>query len=135
MSWSIHDKEFEAVLQLPASERYAYWIKRVADWEEIWSLSDNGWALSSDDDGNEAVPVWPHSRFAEACARDNWAGFRARIISLSDWLDAWIPGMIKDKRQVAVFPTPHKKSLFVAPERVRDDLREYLAEIGIEEGE
>jgi hypothetical protein len=32
------DKEFEAVFSLPAQRRYAYLLKRVVDWERIWSL-------------------------------------------------------------------------------------------------
>jgi hypothetical protein len=38
MTWVMDDKEFEAVLSLPAQRRYAYLLKRVADWERIWSL-------------------------------------------------------------------------------------------------
>jgi len=63
------NKEFEAVLSLSAQRRYAYLLKRVVDWERIWSLgTEEGWALSSDDEGHELVPVRPHERFAAACA-------------------------------------------------------------------
>src|SRR5215207_3374474 len=49
MTWVMDDKEFEAVLSLPAQPRYAYLLKRVVDWERIWSLgTQEGWALSSD---------------------------------------------------------------------------------------
>jgi hypothetical protein len=36
MTWVMDDKEFEAVLSLPAQRRYAYLLKRrVVDWERI----------------------------------------------------------------------------------------------------
>jgi len=44
MTWVMDDKEFEAVLSLPAQRRYAYLLKRVGDWERIWSLGTQaGW--------------------------------------------------------------------------------------------
>jgi hypothetical protein len=47
MTWVMDDKEFEAVFSLPAQRRYAYLLKRVVDWERIWSLgTQEGWALS-----------------------------------------------------------------------------------------
>jgi hypothetical protein len=65
----MHDKEFESVLALSGSERYAYFVKRVADWAELWSLkTEDGWVLAGDDAGHELVPIWPHQRFAMACA-------------------------------------------------------------------
>jgi hypothetical protein len=70
------DKEIEAVLSLPAQLSYAYLVKRIVGRQRIWSLgTEEGWALSSDDEGRELVPVWPHERFAAACAEGSWRGY------------------------------------------------------------
>jgi Protein of unknown function (DUF2750) len=130
MTWRMHDKEFESVLSLPGPRRYEYFVKRVADRGTLWSLgSDTGWALTSDDDGNEIVPVWPHERFAQAYASQEWQEKRPRSLELAEWMDKWLPGMMRDHRLVAVFPTPEGKGVVVTPERLRDDLEEELSRI------
>lgn len=123
MSWKMNDKEFQAVLLLPGKKRYEYFIKRVTDWEELWSLRDeNGWVLMGDNEGNKLVPVWPHIRFAQANATGEWDGCSPKAIRLSMWLEYWIPGMLRDHRLVAVFPTPLNTGVVVSPERLRIDL-------------
>jgi hypothetical protein len=83
MTWVMDDKEFEAVLSLPGQRCYAYLLKRVVDWQRIWSLGTQaGWALSGDDEGHELVPVWPHERFAAACAEGSWRAYEPRAIDL-----------------------------------------------------
>ena len=52
MSWIMNEKEVENVISLPAEGRYEYFIKRVADWEVVWSLgNEDGWVLAGDDGG------------------------------------------------------------------------------------
>ena len=75
MTWEMTDKELEAVRDLPGPKRYLYTVKKVADFEEVWSLwSENAWVLASDDAGCELVPIWPHPRLAVACATEMWSG-------------------------------------------------------------
>src|SRR5215510_1212388 len=110
MSWVPNEKEIKAVLSLDAPKRYDYWIKKVADQDEVWSLlQDGGWALAGSDDGRQLVPVWPHLKYAALCANGAWAGYEPKAISLETWLNRWIPGMERDNRRVAVFPTPNDK--------------------------
>ena len=128
MTCVMHNKEFESVLDLPDACRYAYFIKRVADWEEVWSLAaDDGWALAGDDQGRECIPVWPHLRFASTCATEFWSGNEPRSIELSTWLGRWIPGMMRERRLVAVFPTPPNRGVVVSPERLKEDLEAELS--------
>ena len=127
MTWKMNDKEYESVFSLTAPGRYSHFIKRVADWEEVWTLSDSeGFAAAGDGDGNEAIPVWPHERYAAACAVEQWAAFRPEAIPLDEWMDDWIPGLIEDSRVVAVFPNREGKSAIVTPDRLRSDLQSEL---------
>src|SRR6476469_4373831 len=106
MSLHISEQQFASVVALPGAERYAHRIKRVADAEEIWSLrGPAGWVLAGDA-GREMVPVWPHLRYAAACAATEWAGAQPVAIPLDDWLAAWLPGLERDSRAGAAFPTP-----------------------------
>ena len=119
----VNDKELAAVIALPSAKRYEYFVKSVADYEELWTLrKDNGFVLVAADDERELVPVWPHRRFAEICANENWEDAEATSISLERWLTAWTPGLTKDNRGVAVFPIPSGSGLPVPPSRLHADL-------------
>ena len=103
MGIEVNDREFQNVVRLLAPKRYEYFVKKIADANELWSLCKEGnWALTSDDDGTELVPVWPRERFAAACALGIWSSYVPKAIPLEEWLRAWIPGLIKDSRKVAV---------------------------------
>lgn len=118
---SVNDKEFENVIKLPATERYGYFVRHVADWEEVWALKTaNGFVLLADDDGRQLVPVWPHKRFAEACAK---AGAEVVAIALDQWMEKWLPGMKNDGRAAAVFPTPEGRGPIVDPDDLQKDLK------------
>lgn len=129
MSWAPNEKEIQSVSSLSAPKRYEHWLKKVADNEELWSLTDRGnWALMRDDEGKELVPVWPHRAYALNCASGEWEGYEPRTISLDTWLQRWIPGMKRDGRLVAVFPVSNGKGVSVDPERLRADLENELAQ-------
>ena len=120
---NVNDKELAAVLALPGPERYSYFVRAVADWEEIWTIrTSSGFVLMAAADEQPLIPVWPHRRFAEACADTDWAGAEAAPIPLERWLQTWTPGMKKDNRGVAVFPVPSGQGVVVTPDRLKEDL-------------
>lgn len=127
MTWNVSGKEFESVTHLAPEKRYEYFIKKVADWREIWSLWNEGWALMGDDENGEMVPVWPHPVFAEGSAVGEWLGYEPKKIELDDWLTKWIPGMEKDGRTVAVFPAGGGKTTTATPLKLKNDLEQELA--------
>ena len=127
MSYEVNDRELESVLALPAATRFDYFLNRIADWEEVWSLADqDGWVLTADDDGNECVPVWPARRFAEACCLGKWQNNEPRVISLDDWCEKWLPGMAADRRRVAVFPLDSDKAVVMRPQELLKVIDETL---------
>ncbi|MGE0487808.1 MAG: DUF2750 domain-containing protein [Vulcanimicrobiota bacterium] len=128
---SISPKEFENVSALSGVGRFSHFVKRVADWEELWSLrSPDGWVLRGDEGGGEYVPVWPRAEYALACATDIWADCAPAPIALDEWFAKWTPGMAKDGRRVEVFPTPFASGLVLAPEELAQALREECARYG-----
>ena len=128
MGWTPNEQEIDAVLSLEASKRYQHWLKKVADQEEVWSLwHEGGWALVGDDARNQLVPVWPHSLYAARCAAGAWAGYEPKAIPLEAWLNRWIPGIERDHRRIAVFPTPNDRGVSIEPKRLERDLRSELS--------
>ncbi|WEZ05197.1 DUF2750 domain-containing protein [Bacillus subtilis] len=48
----MNEKELEMSLKLDPDKRYRYFIKKVVDYEEVWSLSnDEGWVISEGENG------------------------------------------------------------------------------------
>ena len=136
MSYEVNDQQFEAVVALPAPQRYEHFIKRIADTEVVWSLrSIGGWVMSGAGDGGELFPVWPHERYAAACASGGWEGTHPAAIRLDDFRAKWLPGLQRDNRRVAVFPLPQGGSIPVEPERLGADLLDELALYGDDEPE
>jgi Protein of unknown function (DUF2750) len=107
MAWEVNNKESEAVLALPGSARYGYFVKRAASHRQLWGLrGDGGWVVAEDDDGNQHFPFWPHQRFAEACATGPWEGEKPVTIDVDEWVMGWLLDLEKDGTGVAVFQTP-----------------------------
>jgi len=129
MAWRLSQREMEALLTQHGKARYSYFLTKTADQEKIWSLwHDGGWALAGGDQGRQLVPVWPHEKYAEACSNGPWADYEPKAIEMEAWLARWIPGMMRDARLVAVFPTPSDKGVAVEPAQLEADLRGKLAE-------
>lgn len=123
MAWNPCDKELAAVLRLGAEARYRYFVRRIVDSEVVWSLrSPEGWVLASDVFKRPLVPVWPHAKYAELCALGDWSGCIASEIALNDWAERWLPGIERDGRMLAVFPTPDDQGPVVKPSRLLADI-------------
>jgi catechol 2,3-dioxygenase-like lactoylglutathione lyase family enzyme len=128
MAWDVDDKEFEAVVGLTGPERYAYFIKRAASHGELWALADvQGLVIAEDDAGEKHVPVWPHPRYAAACAQGPWTGATPESIDIDDWVEAWLPRLRDDGLRIAVFQTPNDQGVAVGTERLKADLEEDLS--------
>ncbi|TYS17753.1 DUF2750 domain-containing protein [Rossellomorea vietnamensis] len=97
-------KEFDSVSRLPAAVRYEYFIKKVADHEEVWGLYNEGWATAHDEEGKVLIPFFPRREFAESCAKDKWTGYHAKSVELDDFVDKWLAGMKEKGIRPSIFP-------------------------------
>jgi Protein of unknown function (DUF2750)/Phage integrase family len=128
MSWVVNDAEFEHVLALSAPRRYEYFIKRSAG-GELWGVhGDGGWVMAEDDDGRTLFPVWPHTRFAEACSTEAWADGTPQADRHRRMVDAWIPQLSNQGFGIAVFQTPSDRGVAVPPDRIKRDLEDELSQ-------
>src|ERR1043165_8859035 len=126
MTWNLNGKEFESVIHLAPEKRYEYFIKKVADWQEVWSLWNDGWALMGDKTSGEMIPGWLHPVLAGAATDGEWLGYKPKKIDLEECLAKWIPGMEKDQRMVAVFPVSQSQTTTISPLKLKNDLEEEL---------
>jgi len=76
----------------------------------------------SDNSGKECIPLWPHEKYAKFSATGIFSGSKPQPISLDEFMNKWITGMIKDGRFAAVFPTSNDKGILILPQKLLGDL-------------
>jgi hypothetical protein len=129
-TWEMNEQEFRAVSGLPAGERYNHFVKRVADWEWVWALEQEGGGglvQSLDDDGISYLAVWPHPRYAEACAVGEWGGTAPAAIEVHGWVYEFLPQLADEGTMLVVFPTPEHQGFIVPPAGMKEDLESELS--------
>ncbi|WCN14365.1 DUF2750 domain-containing protein [Marinomonas mediterranea] len=93
-----------ALLVAPDAERLTYFVEKVKESKEVWSLSnEEGYVMVETDDG-DCVMVWPDAEFAAEWAVDEWDDCEPVGIALEEFQSTWIPSLEKDEITLAVFP-------------------------------
>jgi hypothetical protein len=129
MSFQPNQYEIRNVLQLSPQEKYAYMLAKAVSWLEVWSCRGiDGW-VQSEHMGRQCVPVWPAMAYAQLCCTGAWADAVPQALSIDDWLNRWLPGMIRDGKLTAIFPTPDNQMIVLEPEKFRNDLLHQLEAI------
>ena len=111
---------------MSGNERYDYFIRKIADFEEVWGLFNDGWAMIEDSTGKRGIPFWPEEDFAKLCSKNEWCAYSPKKIELDAFIDKWIPGMKNDGLSLAIFQTPENKGIFVESDLILSDLENEL---------
>ncbi|WP_296150619.1 DUF2750 domain-containing protein [uncultured Flavobacterium sp.] len=121
------NKKVDNIVKLSSLERYKYFIRKVADFETVWGLYSDGWAMASDNNSNSIV-FWPEKIFAEKCIDNQWENYKPKSINIDDYLNKWIPGMEKDNLNAIIFYTAEDKGIVVSPSDLKKDIVEELGD-------
>lgn len=122
----MHQKKIENILKMPGDERLQYFVRKVSDFEEVWGLFDDGWAMTADTEGRKAIPLWPEKDFSDLCAEGVWENYNSKPIELDRFVSKWLPGMEKDGVLTAIFPTPKNKGVIIQPKDLLTTLEEEI---------
>ncbi len=115
------NEEIKNVLKADNRRQYKYFIKKVADFEEIWSLRNaDGWVTSGMGD-EMFFPIWPKKEFADICRVEAWQDCYAESIDLDEFLDDWIDGLKEDNIRLTVM-WYNGKGIDIDWDRLRDDI-------------
>ena len=128
--YTLSPQQFAAVSKLPGPDRYRHFVSRVADWQSVWGLrNEGGWVAAGDESGTPAFPVWPHPDYAAACALGEWSGNFPAAIEVHDFIDSWLPDMAAEGVLVAVFPTPMLRGAIVPAAQLQAHIHDELSRI------
>lgn len=119
----LEETEFERLTGAPAEDQYSYFVERCIDTGQVWALVDgeDNWAAFGSPDEGILLCVWPHPRFAEACAYGDWERREPVPVAVDVFIDDVLPDLIREGTLVAVFPTVDT-AVPMEPERVLRDL-------------
>jgi len=124
---NINQKQIDSVLILSGSQRYKYFIKKIVDWEEVWGLYNEGWALAGDENDIKTFPVWPAKEYAQLCAKNEWKNYKPEMISLAEFIDELLPTLKKDGVFLSVFNTPNNVAVTPSIDQILEDINTELA--------
>jgi hypothetical protein len=85
--------------------------------------------MLGDENGHQCFPVWPAEAFAVQYCKESGPNLQPGPISLSDWMTKWLPGLERDERRVAVFPTTDNQDVVVDPAAMSGCLQASLGSI------
>ncbi len=120
-------QEIENVSVLEPMNRYRYFIKKIADYEELWVLENgNGDAAIAEVDNHVLIPFWSASEFTESCRKDEWAEYQPAKLSLEEMEKKLFP-LIREKNYlIDVFPVGDRSGFVVTIDEFVRDLCEEL---------
>lgn len=123
---AINKSKVNNVINSSAEERYSYFIRKVADFEEVWGLYNEGWAMLEDNKEQNIIPFWPEEAFAQLCAEGVWESYQPKPIELNNFIEKWLPGMEKDGKSAGIFYNPEGKGIVVQPDKLLGAIQEEL---------
>lgn len=124
----LRPEEIEKLFKKPGEKRYDYFIKTVAETEEVFGLADEeGWALLGDDEeGEDIIPLFPNAEFAERFrVETDMEEYQIGVLDVNELLE-WLDDMQQDGMLVAVFPNLEMFGAVIQPELLKKDLQEEL---------
>lgn len=122
----MHKKQIDNLSSLSPQERYKYFVRYCADFENVWGLTigDDNWVIFKDEEGEEIFPLWPHADLAEACCFEEHKtmGAKPQSISLDSFIQNCIPDMISDKVFFGIFYNRDREGLAVDGNTLKEAL-------------
>jgi hypothetical protein len=116
------NSKIDNVFNLNAQERYGYLIRKVADFEQIFLISQNdGAPVELGIEENKCIPVWPESEFAASFLIDDWESYQVNVIEIDDFLE-WLEEVKLEEYLIAVFPNRKLNAVIVDPLKIKEHI-------------
>ena len=126
----ISKQEFEAITKLVPEKRYDYFIKRICDWEQVWTLYDDDCIiLNEDKKGDLFILLFPFEPFASyyAIRKEGMQNAVCKSYSIEDFFGSFLEKLLSNNiTKALVFPIPNGFGLNVPIKTIKEDVNEEL---------
>ena len=124
---NLSTQEIENVAKLEPLKRYEYFVKKIADFEELWTIvNKTGDIALSDVEENILISFWTAEPFIKSNLNGGWENCTPFKLSLDDLEETIIPLITKNNYLVNVFPVNGKSGFIVSLNEFIRDLNEEL---------
>ena len=100
----MNHQKINNIFKLDSKERYGYLLRKVADFETIYLISDNEdkYVMIGSNDLS-VIPVWPEKEFAELFLTEDWKNYKVVEYDIHDFME-WLTDLEKQNVELAGFP-------------------------------
>lgn len=118
----LHPREIENVSKQEPFDRYKYFIRKVADFEEFWTIVDEKGDLGlSVVNEKTLIALWTAEDFIKSNLDGNWKNHTPVKMTLDDFKELISPIVLENNYLISVFPVNSKSGFIVTfDEFVRD---------------
>lgn len=110
-------------------ERYRFFVKNIVAMKQVWGLYYEGWAIGATSQGRNALVLWSDKSYAKLCQTHTWEKYEPTAISLEKFIHKMLPYALDEKILLSIMMTPDGQSVFLEPEKVLLDIKEFLSEV------
>lgn len=123
----MNKQELENVQNLDSFERYQYCVKKIADYEEVWTIIDkNGDFALSDIEDYVLISLWPKKEFITSNLFEGWQNCKEIKLDLDYLYDKLFTMASNEGYLFNIFPVKGKSGFIVSLEEFERDLNEEL---------
>lgn len=110
------------ILKMSKNDKYSYFIRKVSDFEQVWGLYNDGWAVLKNNEKEVILPFWPEKEFAIIATSELWNDYSPRSIDIYDFIEQFLVEMSRDKIKTNVFHNSIDDGIIVNPLRLKEDI-------------
>ncbi|WP_206482864.1 DUF2750 domain-containing protein [Thalassotalea sp. G2M2-11] len=92
--------------------------KAVVTTETLWLLTDEHGCMMLNSEDEDCVPVWSEQVLADAWINGEWQSCKAEAVTINDWLNRWVPGLVDDDLAVVVNPDQQAMGIVLLPDEL-----------------
>lgn len=126
----VYKQELEAVTALSPEKRYNYFVKRICDWEQVWTLyEDDCIVLNEAKNGKLYILLFPFKDFAEHYATNTrgMKGVSYKSFEINEFLETIIKKLqANNVSNALVFPVANGYGLNVSMTDMVKDIQSEL---------
>lgn len=105
--FSPNEKEIHNVLALSPSQKYRYFVGKIADWQQVWSIGDGKNLVTTWDDNKcLSLPLWPAKAYVELYLTGEWSNLVPMPFTLDHLMTEILPDMHEANIKVALAMQP-----------------------------
>jgi len=118
MGYEPHQDESAQLPSMSDAELLEYFLYRVFETDEIWSIRTGGQPVSRALDDRKTLPVWPYKRYAEEAAVGDWEGLPAIADSVDYFTYQTLDKAARQGLSIEIMPRREQVGCLITPQRL-----------------